>query len=86
MLTGHTGRVKALAVDPAGQWLASAGEDATVRIWDSDTGAERHRLTGHTGGVTALAVDPAGRWLASAGEDATVRIWDVDTGRRTAIG
>ena len=32
-LTGHTDAVSALAVAPDGTWLASASDDATVRIW-----------------------------------------------------
>ena len=58
-----------MAVAPDGSWLASAGDDDTVRIWDPHTGQTRHTLTGHTGGVTALAVAPDGSWLASAGHD-----------------
>lgn len=31
---GHEGRVRSLAVDPSGFWLASGGDDGTVRIWN----------------------------------------------------
>ena len=63
-------RWQALAVAPDGSWLASAGDDDTVRIWDPHTGQTRHTLTGHTSTVQALAVAPDGSWLASAGDDA----------------
>ena len=88
VLTGHTGGVRALAVAPDGSWLASAGDDGTVRIWDPHTGQTRHTLTGHTRRVTALAVAPDGSWLASASYDGTVRIWDPHTGqaRHTLTG
>ena len=78
----------ALAVAPDGTWLASAGDDGTVRIWDPHTGQARHTLTGHTDAVTAVAVAPDGTWLASAGGDGTVRIWDPPTGqaRHTLTG
>ena len=37
-LTGHTGAVTAVAIAPDGTWLASAGRDGSVRIWDPVTG------------------------------------------------
>jgi WD40 repeat protein len=79
-LTGHTGRVAALAVAPNGSWLASAGHDGEVRIWDPATGTIRHTLTGHTSWVAALAVAPDGSWIISGGDGGEVRIWDPTTG------
>ncbi len=88
VLTGHTGGVGALVVAPDGSWLASAGDDGEVRIWDPITGTTRHTLTGHTDWVRALVVAPDGSWLASAGDDGEVRIWDPTIGvpRHTLIG
>ena len=69
-----------MAIAPDGTWLASAGDDGTVRIWDPATGQQRATLTGHAGPVTAVAIAPDGTWLASAGDDGSVRIWDPATG------
>lgn len=35
---GHEGRVRTLSVHPAGEWLASGGDDGTVRLWEVATG------------------------------------------------
>ena len=70
---------------PDGSWLASGGEDGTVRIWDVATGQQRAIAAGHTGRVAAVAVAPDGSWLASGSRDGTVRIWDAAAGQTRAL-
>ncbi|KAJ1927395.1 Ribosome biogenesis protein erb1 [Tieghemiomyces parasiticus] len=36
--TGHTARIRTLAVDPTGLWLLSGADDGTVRLWEVSTG------------------------------------------------
>jgi ribosome biogenesis protein ERB1 len=36
--TGHTGRVRSVSIDPKGQWMLSAADDASVRLWDVRSG------------------------------------------------
>lgn len=40
LFRGHEGRVRSLALDPSGTWLASGGDDGTVRIWEASTGRQ----------------------------------------------
>ncbi|KAI5290742.1 Ribosome biogenesis protein erb1 [Ascosphaera acerosa] len=40
LFRGHRGRVRTLAVDPSGVWLASGGDDGTVRVWELLTGRQ----------------------------------------------
>ncbi|KAJ5086343.1 hypothetical protein NUU61_007650 [Penicillium alfredii] len=37
---GHKGRVRSVAVDPSGIWLATGGDDGTVRVWELLTGRQ----------------------------------------------
>ena len=37
---GHEGRVRSLSIDPSGIWLASGGDDGTVRVWEILTGRQ----------------------------------------------
>ncbi|KAJ8126540.1 hypothetical protein O1611_g7099 [Lasiodiplodia mahajangana] len=38
---GHEGRVRSVAVDSSGQWLASGGDDGTVRVWGLSDGKQQ---------------------------------------------
>lgn len=40
LFRGHHGRVRTLSVDPSGVWLASGGDDGTVRVWELLTGRQ----------------------------------------------
>ncbi|KAH8165695.1 hypothetical protein CIB48_g2571 [Xylaria polymorpha] len=38
---GHEGRVRSVAIDSSGQWLASGGDDGTVRVWGLSDGKQQ---------------------------------------------
>ena len=87
-LTYSFSEVISVAFSPDGQWLASGGRDATIRLWQVSTGECRQILTGHIDWVNSVAFSPDGQWLASGGHDAIIRLWQVSTGecRQTLTG
>jgi WD40 repeat protein len=77
----HRGGATSLALAPDKSWLATAGYDGAVRLWDVASGRLRRELKGGESTVWTLDLSPDGRTLAAAGEDKTIRLWDVPSGR-----
>jgi len=75
-LTGHRNNVNAIKFHPVFALLASASEDATIKVWDYETGEFERTLKGHTLAVQDLAFDHTGKILASCSADTTVKVWD----------
>lgn len=73
--------VYALAFDPAGKYLAGAGLNDEVFLWDIDTQETIFELAGHQQTINALCFDPTGSYLVSGSDDMTIRVWDVLSGR-----
>lgn len=62
--------------------LISGSADATIIVWDVESGDRLHTLKGHTRGVLALAIDPLEEStdsvvVFSAGSDREIRRWKI---------
>lgn len=41
---GHEGRARSVSVHPSGDWLASGGDDGTVRVWQLRAGSQVYKV------------------------------------------
>ena len=83
---GHLGVVVSLAFHPRGGFLASAGHDTTIRVWNLQTRRTVAVLKGqHTRPVNAVAYLPDGNHIVSGGADGQVLLWDVDARGRGPV-
>ena len=78
VLNGHLSSIHALAFSPDGKWLASAGEDRVVRVWDLGSARTIKELKGHSDIVYSLVWHQNSKLLASAGMDGAVKLWEVN--------
>lgn len=97
---GHRAFVKDIAFSPDGQFLVSASDDKTIRIWDWQAGRSIRTLRGqigpgNEGKIFGIAISPDGGTIAAGGYFGAglgesppygdVRLFDFNTGRITKV-
>jgi WD40 repeat protein len=86
-LAAHRGHVVDVEVSPKGQFVGTASNDGTARIWDIATkrGDTASVLMGHTNYLTSIAFSPRGLYALTASRDGTARVWTTDRGNTVAV-
>jgi hypothetical protein len=80
VLGNHAKPILKLAVHPTKPLLATASADATVKLWNPDSGAALKTLTGHTDWVFAVTISPDANLVASGTYNGEVKVWKVADG------
>uniref|UniRef100_A0A8C8CQN2 PAC1-like LisH-like dimerisation domain-containing protein n=1 Tax=Oncorhynchus tshawytscha TaxID=74940 RepID=A0A8C8CQN2_ONCTS len=75
-LSGHRSPVTRVIFHPVFSVMVSASEDATIKVWDYETGDFERTLKGHTDSVQDISFDHTGKLLASCSADMTIKLWD----------
>lgn len=82
--SGHEGKketyqtlVWQVVFDPAGQLIASAGGDGTVRIWNLQNQAQITAIKMAKRAMTSIAFSPDGSLLAAGSLDGAIYLWQV---------
>ncbi|GES57316.1 sulfur metabolite repression control protein [Aspergillus terreus] len=73
---GHTNGVMCLQFED--NILATGSYDATIKIWDTETGEELRTLYGHESGIRCLQFDDTK--LISGSMDRSLKVWNWRTG------
>lgn len=76
--------VSAVAIQPHGQLLATAGDDHIVRLWDLRDGRLVRELKAHRDWVTTVSFCSDGAELITGSRDRQVLIWEAASGRMKA--
>lgn len=78
-LQGHSNTVSTVVVHPIFTIACSGSDDATIKVWDHESGEYIRTLKGHTGAVHCLSFTPTGTHLASSSSDLSMKLWDFKT-------
>ncbi|MEO9533707.1 MAG: caspase family protein [Crocinitomicaceae bacterium] len=74
--TGHSAPISEVEFSPFDDFVASAGLDHKIVLWDFFSGKQYKVLLGHHEQVTAINFHPDNQYLLSASTDSTVKVWD----------
>ena len=78
-LRGHlAGTVWQARFSPDGKLIATAGDDGSVRLWNSESD-DTKPFDGHRGPVYTVEFSPDGKTLVSGGRDRRLLVWSVPT-------
>jgi len=78
-LSGHRAPVTRVIFHPIFTSMISASEDASIKLWDFETGDYERTLKGHTDSVQDVTLDKDGKMLASCSADMSIKLWDFNT-------
>jgi platelet-activating factor acetylhydrolase IB subunit alpha len=62
------------------EFVASAGRDKVIKLWDVWNGTCLSVIRGHDNWVKTVIFHPAGKYLISCSDDKSIRVWDIATG------
>jgi WD40 repeat protein len=70
--------IKSVAFTPDGRFLLVAGNDSSVRVWDTRSWAEHTAFDWGVGEVVTVAVARDGMRAAVGGRSGKIAVWDLD--------
>lgn len=76
-LSGHVDCVLKIRFTPDGQYLASASEDNSVRVWDIQSSEQIWKYETDCY-FLSCSITSDGKYLAAASRDETIKIWDLN--------
>lgn len=76
-LTGHGHYVQDVAISSDGQFALSGSWDATLRLWDLNTGQTARRFIGHSKDVLSVAFSADNRQIVSGSRDKAINLWNT---------
>ncbi len=81
ILGRHIGGVRSVCFSPDNRFLASAGRDGTVKVWNTGSRRLYHPLHLFEHTINSIAYSPDGTMLAAGGEDSVIKIINTENYR-----
>ncbi|MEP0985536.1 WD40 repeat domain-containing protein [Ekhidna sp.] len=77
-LNGHKNSVFATKYHPSGKYLISAGRDAHLKVWDTQSDyVLRESIAAHLYTINDVIFNASGRYFVTASMDKSIKLWDA---------
>jgi len=76
-LKGHNQAVTDCVISSDGQFALTGSMDATMRLWDLNTGSSVRLFRGHEKDVNSVAFSADNRQIVSGSRDKTIKLWNT---------
>ena len=77
-LNGHDHTVSAVEFLPNSDLLLSCSRDATIKLWETNSGFCKKTYKGHNKWVRDLKINKSGDTFATCGDDEQILLWDYE--------
>jgi WD40 repeat protein len=81
-LKGHIGAVTAVAYTEDGSWIVTAGQDATIRVWNASSDTLQRTIELDNGPATSLAL--SGSRALTGHSSGEIVLWDLERAEKIA--
>ena len=78
---GHSKYINSIQFNDNGNFIISASQDKTIRLWDIESGRCMRIFEGHNNVVIAATFSVDNKKIISVSKDWTIRIWNIITGQ-----
>jgi len=84
-ISAHTKWIAGLSFGPDARFLATAGWDRTLKIWDFDSGSLVKTVYESDQSIRCLSFDSTGKWIVIGENNGRIQIVDVETGEARPV-
>lgn len=76
-LSGYQGNIRTIEFSADNRWLAAAGTDNKIHIWDIQKSSKHQVFIGHSAAINAISFSPLGKNLLSVSANGEAFIWQM---------
>ncbi len=78
---GHTEGISSIGYCLDSDYIVTAGNNNSAKLWEIESGKLLYDLGGHDGEINSIQISSDGEFIVTASDDGTAKIWQAKTGK-----